>query len=330
MTFYTNFYKRVIMYVPIATVGRVEEDICQSFSFSIPAMRKTIELCCKILLMLVLTVSLVNGFELCVFPLRKQHKFPTDELTLNLYETRYLQLAERVLQSQKDHNNPIIFGAFYCSGKPQMVRLGKEPITPMIDKGDIGVICQVLSHEEGMVPRTKGDGNDLRRRIRIESRVIGRFLVKDIIQNGYGGGSENTFLLVDADRVEDVYNAKENNKLQQIEHMVHTLLIESPRLSRILCLNSDESMISTFSSKMTPTFNSDTSSKHLPSWAMSNEVENDRISADSRRRMYLSFSILSGLVQNNMIEEMSMTELESMIRSTSTSDRLKFVLRKLG
>ena len=57
--------------------------------------------------------------ELPIFPLRKTARFPTDFLKLNLYEERYLALAERILQENGVEG--CTFGALYTSNKAQVV-----------------------------------------------------------------------------------------------------------------------------------------------------------------------------------------------------------------
>jgi hypothetical protein len=54
-----------------------------------------------------------------VFPLRKSIRLPTESLTLNLYEDRYIALSEFILEQKQP-----IFGALYSSDKPQIVKAG--------------------------------------------------------------------------------------------------------------------------------------------------------------------------------------------------------------
>lgn len=122
-----------------------------------------------------------------VFPLRKRVRFPTDQLTFNLYEERYLQMAEYILgeQSSTSHQrSPLpVLGIVYGSHKPQMVRKGTGPIFPMVSVGDFGVLCIVQNSEEAYVP-TIG-GTEQRRRIRLEVQGIVRFRIEQIVQHGY-------------------------------------------------------------------------------------------------------------------------------------------------
>jgi hypothetical protein len=40
-----------------------------------------------------------------------------------------------------------IFGALYCSHKTQIVKGGIKPITPLVEAGDVGIICGVTSSQ---------------------------------------------------------------------------------------------------------------------------------------------------------------------------------------
>ncbi|GAX15129.1 hypothetical protein FisN_12Lh175 [Fistulifera solaris] len=125
------------------------------------------------------------GIPIPVFPLRRTVRLPTESLTLNLYEERYLKLAEYVLQQEHPY-----FGAIYSSNKPQIVRNGTGPIVPLFEPGDVGVIFLVLNSEEGMIPTR---GGIPRRRIRLVARGSVRFQIEEILKNGY----DTSFILVD-------------------------------------------------------------------------------------------------------------------------------------
>lgn len=117
------------------------------------------------------------AFTLPIFPLRRSVKVPTERFTLNLYEERYIALAEHVL---KENNG--IFGALYCSHKAQIVPSGKGPIVPLVEEGDVGVVCRVYCDEDGVVP-TREAGFD-RRRIKLMALVVGRFEIQSVVHNG--------------------------------------------------------------------------------------------------------------------------------------------------
>lgn len=121
--------------------------------------------------------------NLPIFPLRKRCILPTETLTLNLYEDRYLKLAERVLERSSRSNNPALLGAFFSNQKPQILAYGQGPIVPLLDPGDVGVICVVNQSQENMVPTRDGVGN--RRSIRLECTAVAVAELKAIISNGY-------------------------------------------------------------------------------------------------------------------------------------------------
>jgi Lon protease-like protein len=104
-------------------------------------------------------------------------RLPTETLTLNLYEERYLQMAEFILKSKYR-----LFGALFTPNKPQVVARGTGPIVPMVESGDIGVICRVVNDEEALIPTV---GSTPRRRIRLIATAISRFQIQTILHNGY-------------------------------------------------------------------------------------------------------------------------------------------------
>ena len=127
-------------------------------------------------------------FKLPIFPLRKKVRFPSDLLTLNLYEPRYLRMAEFILQNTT--NTIESFGALYTSDKAQVVSdFGQGPIVPVLQVGDVGTIFQVQNSEEGMVPTR---GGDLRQRIRLEAIGTQRFRVEEVISSGFSTDIESS------------------------------------------------------------------------------------------------------------------------------------------
>jgi Lon protease-like protein len=157
-----------------------------------------------------------------VFPLRKSVKLPTETLTLNLYEERYLRMADFIL---RDDNLPQVFGALYCSDKPQIVAGGVSPIVPLIEPGDVGAIFFVDHSEEGW----RMDDTGRRRRVRICGSAIGRFRVERILHNGYGGGEstcsgENRqdplpYILVEACQLQDKHVDAGGEDEERILHL---------------------------------------------------------------------------------------------------------------
>ena len=139
-----------------------------------------------------------------VFPLRKSVKLPTETLTLNLYEERYLAMSDFIVSRQND--GPMVFGAIYGSDKPQMVAKGVGPIVPLFEPGDIGTIFSVVRMQEGVRASTGG------RRVQIFGVGVGRFRIERLLHNGYGGGvavkeqgeDPLPFILVEPSRVQDM------------------------------------------------------------------------------------------------------------------------------
>jgi hypothetical protein len=126
-----------------------------------------------------------------IFPLRKAVRLPTETLTLNLYEERYIAMSEFVLGSDQR-----LFGALFSSDKPQVVKGGgMGKIVPMIQPGDIGVVFVLEDSEEGMIP--KQEGAPPRRQIRLVGTGAGRFQIQRILHNGYGDDSL-PFIVVEA------------------------------------------------------------------------------------------------------------------------------------
>jgi hypothetical protein len=172
------------------------------------------------------------NFILPVFPLRKSVKIPSEALTLNLYEERYLALSKYVLEHE-----PRRFGALYCSNKPQFIKDGNGPIVPMVDPGDVGVVCAVLSDEQAMVPISLEDGG-LRRRIKLRGLAVGRFRIEKVLYNGYGGGSLCSrdekveplpFIVVEASRVVDLpieTGSEEEKRLIDLETKLYASILE--------------------------------------------------------------------------------------------------------
>ncbi len=101
------------------------------------------------------SISSGSTTKLAVFPLRKRVKFPTETVQLTLWEERYKYLAQSVLNqvspqslstSPLKQNEYHSFGILYASHKPQIIRNGDQPITPMINVGDMGVLCVVKEY----------------------------------------------------------------------------------------------------------------------------------------------------------------------------------------
>ena len=139
-----------------------------------------------------------------VFPLRKTVKVPTDSIQLTLWEKRYLSLARYVLN--QDHACPM-FGALYCSHKSYISKGGDGPITPLIDIGDIGVVCCVQKRsifKNGTEIGIEFKDDDNVDKIQLIGVAVGRFQVEKILSNGFDiDDGHLPFILVEAVRVDD-------------------------------------------------------------------------------------------------------------------------------
>jgi hypothetical protein len=154
-------------------------------------------------------------FLLPVFPLRKSVRLPTESIILNLFESRYLAMAEFVLQHPtslsawdstigascflslripafessvrgqeniQQRNRPL-FGALFSADMPHVVRGDRtRPPVPIASPGDIGVVFEVSESQEDMIPTLNGE---CRRRIRLCATSLHRFSVEQILHDGY-------------------------------------------------------------------------------------------------------------------------------------------------
>ena len=150
-----------------------------------------------------------NKIVIPVFPLRKRVKFPTEKLKLTLWEERYKMLARYVLDnpssSNVDEEHPI-FGALYCSHKTQVSRGGTRPITPLVECGDIGIICSVTSSEifiDGEEVCKSRKDEEAVEKIRLWGLGVARFRVDRILSDGLDEQESNGFILVEGTRIDD-------------------------------------------------------------------------------------------------------------------------------
>ncbi|KAJ1462675.1 hypothetical protein M885DRAFT_610711 [Pelagophyceae sp. CCMP2097] len=121
-----------------------------------------------VLLLLYGTSGLI---ELPLFPLSKFPRLPTDVLTLNLFEPRYVSLADRVLQADR------VFAAVYCGDTAKVLPRGRGSPTALVNVGACGVLCEVRSVE--WITR---EDDDLRR-VRLICGVFARFRVASILSS---------------------------------------------------------------------------------------------------------------------------------------------------
>lgn len=115
--------------------------------------------------------------DLPLFPLRKSVRVPSDSLTLNLYEERYIAISEFILQQDSP-----VFGTIYSSLKAQIVKGGIGSIVPLLEEGDVGVVCVVKEWHDDMVPTR--DPTFERRRIKLNAVAVARFQIQEIIDDG--------------------------------------------------------------------------------------------------------------------------------------------------
>ena len=123
--------------------------------------------------------------EVPLFPLRKASRVPTDSLVLNLFEPRYLAMAERVLGTDG------VFGAMQCQG-PHVLPRGRGPAEPLIAAGAVGALFRVDRSE------TTRDG-----RVRLEATAFGRLAVRRVVSTPANRASSLPYLVVDAAPVAD-------------------------------------------------------------------------------------------------------------------------------
>jgi hypothetical protein len=143
-----------------------------------------------------------------IFPLRKTVKVPTDSIQLTLWEQRYLALARYVLNQDRACS---MFGALYCSHKSYISKGGDGPLTPLIDVGDVGVVCCVQKRsifKDGTEIGIEFKDDDHVDKIQLIGLAVGRFQVEKILSNGFDTDKYHLpFILVEASRIddEDVY-----------------------------------------------------------------------------------------------------------------------------
>lgn len=120
-----------------------------------------------------------------IFPLQKRVLLPSEDLVLNLYEERYLQLAEQfTLTTPTTTNNrtfPSLIGAVPSTEKPHILSKGSGPIVPILEPGDLGVVCTVISASESQIPTLDGGST---RRIRLQCIAWCRIELIEIISMG--------------------------------------------------------------------------------------------------------------------------------------------------
>ena len=253
--------------------------------------------------------------NLPIFPLRKKVRFPTDKMNLNLYEPRYLALAERVLEQEQ-----AIYGAIYCSQKPQMVSYGGlDPITPIVEPGDVGLLCEVYSSNTRPSKDTGSieDGNQLmddqrntkeqKRRIQLSARGVGRFRIEKVLKKGYSlngaqdiGNDDIPYIVVEASLLKDEKIFDQEN--EKIDALIKKYS------SEILPLAQDLDMIQF-----------DELCKYS---------KTDR-SQTELTELYSPKEIFTFALASKLIEKKSAQEMLRILTMTSTLERLEYVLKEL-
>ena len=97
-------------------------------------------------------------------------------------------MSESILQG---HHK--IFGTIYSSDKPQIVKQGKGDIVPLLEQGDIGVICIVNEWKDELVP-TRDPTYQRRRRIQLNAVAIARFQIMEIVNDGIQQQEQPSFI----------------------------------------------------------------------------------------------------------------------------------------
>lgn len=247
-----------------------------------------------------------DHFILPVFPLRKRVKFPTQTLQLTLWEDRYKALSRKVLQSGSGPDT--IFGAMYCSHKSQIIKGGINPVTPIVEKGDVGIVCSVLSSQVFIdgneVEMTRINDNDVQK-IRLNAIAVGRFRVVEVLSYGhdtekFGSDGQRPFIVVKGSRIDD----------EEIQGIVMDTQIEttSSTLQRLLERIGDIDE---------PNANAKLASGDF-SWAFQEG------SNESQKRQLMSFFLTSRLES-----KASTNEMIHMLEMASTSERLDYIEKNL-
>mmetsp|Transcript_29871 Transcript_29871/g.44112 ORF Transcript_29871/g.44112 Transcript_29871/m.44112 type:complete len:338 (-) Transcript_29871:131-1144(-) len=257
--------------------------------------------------------SLDDTFPLPIFPLRKQVRLPGDTLTLNLYEDRYLSMAGDILSS-----NQRIFGALYSSNKPQIMKGGQGPIVPLVTAGDVGVVCKVIFDEDSMVD-TPTDGFR-RRRIKLDAIAVGRFSVRHVLKNGYDRqDSDHPYILASVQTVDDVSPSPAESTSTSSQQLERKLLSLLKRLR-----NEGDAYLQRY--LFAPGFQEAMEGKKRTASeaAYFDWASEGRVLEESRRRQMLSFAAATSLERN-----LPGNDLEWLLLTRSTTDRLGFILKAL-
>lgn len=288
-------------------------------------------------------------FELPIFPLRKVPRLPTDRLTLNLYEERYLELAEYILHqttttssSQPFQDNKLgIFGALYTTHLPQVVPQGTGPIVPVLSVGDIGTLFVVHKEtvQDERVPFDRKDPSLLRRRMKLLGLGVCRFEICKILSDGTAPVSSSPtkdypFLLVQAKVVLDDANVIEKNQLYANDSSYSKLIVSAKRQ---LDGQEEDSMANVLKVLLFPDKDDNSSSSvqlaRRIRTLLSQLAERDSADIEHQfRNELLSFwmvsTLLNGTEEENEPSLSSTQRRRSFLSDASTLDRLEWVLEQ--
>jgi len=131
---------------------------------------------------------IVGKCTLPIFPLRKGVRLPTESIVLNLYEARYRALAKEAIKLN-------VFGVLDSGSKAQVVSLGSGPIVPLVEAGDVGVLCVA---EESEDTSRRLETGEIRKSIRLQGRGALRFRIAKILSDGIETEDENKTPFIEA------------------------------------------------------------------------------------------------------------------------------------
>ena len=169
----------------------------------------------------------LNSLSVPCFPLHNRPRLPFEEVSLNLYEPRYLALADSVL-SQSNRT----FGTLFTANLPHYIRNGVGPPTPMVSSGEIGVFCE-MTHSREVLMDVPLLGR--KRKLMTKSAVVGRFIVDRVIRDGReyhhlpGDGGDNCFIVLEVTPLEDELPS-ERDELDEAAEAERTLWRELQEL----------------------------------------------------------------------------------------------------
>jgi len=304
-------------------------------------------------------LDMEHKFSLPLFPLRKRVRFPTDELTLNLYEERYLSMSEYILFNQAKP----IFGAIYSSDKPQLITRGpSSPVVPILVPGDIGVICLVHDWMDGMIPKKtpslqspgildapeaeaqNSNEEGWKRRIRLQAVAVGRFRIEKILHDGTtttanaGSSSHSSednqpppYIVVEASLITDDYGVTvDSSQIIFLEKELEKKMKKEEVLS-VPSERTDSSYISdeTMSEELLTTTRGSSGTKGKESIVdricdtmVRYSSSNNSTFLEGQRKELLSFLAASKFLGDT---NASPQDMQSLLRTTSLQERLDLI-----